>query len=76
MSIDYKDKKIVIIGAGSSGRSLARFFVARGADVVLSDSRHAEQFTDLEELENAGVRLDLGGHTDPRQGGERTRLYR
>ncbi|NIO61338.1 MAG: NAD(P)-binding domain-containing protein, partial [Gammaproteobacteria bacterium] len=39
MSIDYTDKKIVIIGAGSTGRSLARFFIARGAHVVLSDSR-------------------------------------
>jgi UDP-N-acetylmuramoylalanine--D-glutamate ligase len=62
MTIDYKDKKVVIVGAGSTGRSLARFFVARGANVILSDSRQADRFHDLGELEGIGVRLDLGGH--------------
>ena len=61
--MDYRDKKIVIIGAGSTGRSLARFFQARGAQVVLSDNRPAECFDDLDALCGQGIRLDLGGHT-------------
>lgn len=61
--MEYRNKKIVIIGAGSTGRSLARFFLARGAQVVLSDRRSAECFDDLEELLSQGIQLDLGGHT-------------
>ena len=61
--MEYRDKKIVIIGAGSTGRSLARFFLARGAQVVLSDRRSTECFDDLEELLSQGIQLDLGGHT-------------
>ena len=61
--MDYQDKQIVIVGAGSTGRSLARFFLERGAQVVLSDCRLAECFDDLSQLNSLGVRLDLGGHT-------------
>lgn len=61
--MDYQDKQIVIVGAGSTGRSLARFFLARGAQVVLSDCRLAECFDDLSQLNSLGARLDLGGHT-------------
>lgn len=63
MSNDYRNKKIVIIGAGSTGRSLARFFVQQGASVTLSDIRQEKFFGDLEELSRLGVKLDLGGHT-------------
>ena len=61
--MDYRGKKVVIIGAGSTGRSLARFFLARGAQIVLSDHRPAERFDDLDELHSQGIQLDLGGHT-------------
>lgn len=63
MKRDYLDKKVSIIGAGSTGRSLARFFLAQGAEVVLSDNRNAALLENLDELEQAGVRMDLGGHT-------------
>jgi UDP-N-acetylmuramoylalanine--D-glutamate ligase len=63
MKRDYRDKRITIIGAGSTGRSLAKFFLAQEARVVLSDNRSAELLDDLDELEKAGVRMDLGGHT-------------
>ena len=63
MGIDYQDKKIVIVGAGATGRSLARFFLARRAQVVLSDHRSGDCFDDLDELSRIGARLDLGGHT-------------
>lgn len=62
-SQNYHNKNIVIIGAGSTGRSLARFFVHQGAHVVLSDQRPAEQLESLDDLRGMGVQLDLGGHT-------------
>jgi len=60
---DYRHKQITIIGAGSTGRSLAKFFLEQGAKVSLSDNRSAEFLDNLDELRNAGVRMDLGGHT-------------
>ncbi|MEK6247715.1 MAG: UDP-N-acetylmuramoyl-L-alanine--D-glutamate ligase [Planctomycetales bacterium] len=63
MKKEYRDKQITIIGAGSTGRSLAKFFLAQRARVVLSDNRSAELLDNLDELEQAGVRMDLGGHT-------------
>lgn len=63
MTRDYRDKKIVIVGAGSTGRSLARFFRARGAQVVLSDNRRGELLENIEELKATEVTLDLGGHS-------------
>ncbi len=63
MQRDYQDKKIVIVGAGSTGCSLARFFSARGARVILSDNRSADRLGNLDELKESGVKLDLDGHT-------------
>ena len=55
--------QITIIGAGSTGRSLAKFFQARGAKVALSDNRAAEFLDNLDELVESGITMDLGGHT-------------
>ena len=63
MKRDYRDKQITIIGAGSTGRSLAKFFLVQGARVVLSDNRSVELLDSLDELKRAGVWMDLGGHT-------------
>ena len=63
MKSNYRDMKIVIVGAGATGRSLAGFFRARGARVVLSDNRAADQLEGFAKLQECGVQLDLGGHT-------------
>lgn len=63
MQRDYRDKKIVIIGAGSTGCSLTQFFCAQGAQVTLSDNRSADLLNHLDGLAQLGVTLDLGGHT-------------
>lgn len=55
--------KIVVVGAGSTGCSLARFFISRQARVTLSDQRSAALFNNLDALQMSGVELDLGGHT-------------
>lgn len=64
MTTNYRHKRVVVVGAGRSGIGLARYFMARGAAVSLSDRRPFEQLPDLAPLAGEGVRLDLGGHTE------------
>ena len=63
MRLDFKNKRIVVIGAGLSGQALVRFLVERGATVALSDLRTLEQLEGLESLQGLPVRFDLGGHS-------------
>lgn len=62
MKFDFKNKRIVVIGAGLSGQALVRFLVERGATVALSDLRKQGEITGLDSLEGLPVRFDLGGH--------------
>jgi UDP-N-acetylmuramoylalanine--D-glutamate ligase len=63
MPTDYRNQRVVVVGAGRSGVGLARYFQARGARVVLSDRRPAEDLQTLADLPLNGMQLDLGGHT-------------
>lgn len=58
----YAGKQVAVVGAGLTGRALAEFFLARGARVVLSDSRPRETLAGLDDLRRRGVRLACGGH--------------
>ncbi len=60
---DYRGRQIVVVGAGRTGRALAEHFLTAGAQVVLSDSRPADQLADLAPLQGRGVCLDCGGHS-------------
>lgn len=62
MKQDYRNQRVVVIGAGKSGLALVHYFLARGARVALSDRRSAEQVSGLESLKGLSLRLDLGGH--------------
>ena len=54
-------RKVVVVGAARSGVAAATLLVRRGASVTLTDTRPA---LDAEaELRQAGVALELGGHT-------------
>jgi UDP-N-acetylmuramoylalanine--D-glutamate ligase len=54
-------RKVVVVGAARSGVAAAALLVRRGASVTLTDTRAR---IDAEtELRDAGVRLELGGHT-------------
>lgn len=59
---EYRDKQIVVVGAGRTGRSLAAYFLRMGGLVTLSDSRSAEQLGDLSALSDKGIHFDFGGH--------------
>lgn len=61
--MDFRGRRIVILGLARQGLALARFFVAAGADVTISDAAPAERLTaDLERLGDLPVTLALGGH--------------
>jgi UDP-N-acetylmuramoylalanine--D-glutamate ligase len=53
-------QRVVVVGAARSGVAAAHLLVARGASVVLTDTREAIDPAD--ELRRAGVVLELGGH--------------
>jgi len=54
---DVQGKKVVVVGLGLSGVAACKLLVARGANVVGTDTR-----TTVEPI--AGVTLALGGHAD------------
>ena len=54
--------RVTVVGAARSGVAAAELLVRRGADVVLTDVR--ERIDDEERLRAAGVRLELGGHSE------------
>ena len=58
----YENKRIVIVGAGKSGRSLCRFFAGKAAHITLSDQRPKEQIEEIVSLAGLPVTFDLGGH--------------
>lgn len=60
---EFTGKKIVVVGAGQSGRVLCRFFSQEGAQVVLSDNREQDAVPDIESLRAEGVCFDFGGHS-------------
>ena len=54
-------RRVVVVGAARSGIAAADLLVRRGAHVVLTESR--QTFDDAARLRQAGVELELGGHT-------------
>ncbi len=59
----FAGKRIVILGLARQGLALARFFLAEGAQVTISDVAPADQLSaPLAELAGLPVRLVLGGH--------------
>lgn len=62
---NYKDKKIAVLGMGKSGLALASVLSQRGAHVLVSDTRKAEQLTEaLEALNRLPVECECGGHSE------------
>ena len=61
---NFEKCNIVILGMARQGLALARFFVAAGANVTLSDVAPAKELTEeLEQLADLPVALALGGHS-------------
>ena len=42
MSTDFADKKFLVLGAGVTGNSVARFLKSQGAKVILADDNSGD----------------------------------
>jgi UDP-N-acetylmuramoylalanine--D-glutamate ligase len=60
---DWKDKRVVIIGAARQGLALARYLARNGAHVVLNDRRKSEEMQpEMAELAKFDIEWVFGGH--------------
>jgi UDP-N-acetylmuramoylalanine--D-glutamate ligase len=61
--MELKNKRVLVVGLGKSGKSAALFLRALGARVTVSDSRSAEALAgEIPALLDAGVMVETGGH--------------
>jgi UDP-N-acetylmuramoylalanine--D-glutamate ligase len=61
--INWKGKRVVIIGAARQGLALARYLARHGANVILNDRRQPEQLTaEMESLSKYKIEWATGGH--------------
>ncbi|HZU08635.1 MAG TPA: UDP-N-acetylmuramoyl-L-alanine--D-glutamate ligase, partial [Pseudacidobacterium sp.] len=61
--MEFKGKKVLIVGLGKSGLAAALFLRRRGAQVTVSDIRSAEQLgKDIPALLEEGIAVEAGGH--------------
>ncbi|MFO7633389.1 MAG: Mur ligase family protein, partial [Caldilinea sp.] len=61
--MDFQGRRIVILGVARQGAALARFFVAAGAHVTISDAATTERLAvEIERLGDLPVDLVTGGH--------------
>ncbi len=58
---ELRGKKVLIIGAGLSGRAAAVFLAGKDVHAVLADNKEAGALEGLDEVRAAGVELCLGG---------------
>jgi UDP-N-acetylmuramoylalanine--D-glutamate ligase len=61
--MELKNKRVLVVGLGKSGKSAALFLRRLGAQVTVSDSRSAEALAgEIPALLDAGVMVETGGH--------------
>ncbi|HEX9613891.1 MAG TPA: UDP-N-acetylmuramoyl-L-alanine--D-glutamate ligase [Bacteroidota bacterium] len=62
---ELRDTNIAVLGAARSGTAVARLLRSKGARVLVSDQRPAEQLREAaSELASEGVDLETGGHSE------------
>ncbi len=63
VGMEFKGKKVLVVGLGKSGRAAALFLRRQGAQVTVSDIRSAEQLgKDIPALIEEGISVEAGGH--------------
>jgi len=61
--MELKNKRVLVVGLGKSGKSAALFLRDRGARVTVSDVRSAEALAgEIPALLDAGIMVETGGH--------------
>lgn len=59
-----KDKRILVVGLGKTGVSLAHFLTSQGAQVTITDHKSKPELAaQLELLGDLPIKYDLGGHS-------------
>lgn len=65
---DWENKKVLVLGFSLSGKAAARYLsgVNSGVNVFITEAREQkpEDEKDIKELENMGVKIEFGGHSD------------
>jgi UDP-N-acetylmuramoylalanine--D-glutamate ligase len=61
--MELKNKRVLVVGLGKSGKSAALFLRALGAQVTISEARSAEALAgEIPALLDAGIMVETGGH--------------
>lgn len=60
----WRDRRVVVVGAGLSGVAAARLLQDCGAQVTLTDARPDADVPHAEQARRHGIELVLGGHPD------------
>jgi UDP-N-acetylmuramoylalanine--D-glutamate ligase len=61
---ELKDKRILIVGLGKTGSSLAKFLHAQGALVTVTDHKSKPELsTQLEQMGDLPIKYELGNHS-------------
>jgi UDP-N-acetylmuramoylalanine--D-glutamate ligase len=63
-AIQWKDRRVLVVGLGRSGQAAARLCALRGARVTVNDSRSAEALGETLGALPRGVGAHLGGHPE------------
>ena len=62
MTLELKNKRVLVVGLGKSGLAAARFLKSKGARVTVSDARPATLITELSTLLDEGFIVEAGSH--------------
>jgi UDP-N-acetylmuramoylalanine--D-glutamate ligase len=58
----FRDRRVVVVGLGASGRAAARVLAEEGASVLVSERRPLDEVEGAAELEALGVEVRCGEH--------------
>lgn len=62
--LEFKDKKIVVLGLAKSGTTIAKILHSLGARVLVNDAKPDEKCLEKDELESLGIKVICGGHPE------------
>ncbi|MCD6490431.1 MAG: UDP-N-acetylmuramoyl-L-alanine--D-glutamate ligase [Thermodesulfobacterium sp.] len=62
--MDLKNKKVVVLGFGKSGKAAVRLLLKLGAEVIVSEAKELDAFSseNLELFKSQGVHFETGSH--------------